>query len=141
MVARNKRILVIDDEPFNVISMQLSLSRLGIKGLGNLVDRAYNGLEGVKKVKDSLASGKQTYGLVFTDISMPVMDGYEASNEIREFYRVKQVPQPLIIACTGHMEEDFIKKAWLHDIDEILPKPVNVDILAEIIKEILDMPD
>ena len=38
-----KRILIVDDEPFNVISMQLSLGRLGIKGLGSLVDRAYNG--------------------------------------------------------------------------------------------------
>ena len=109
------------------------MGRLGIKGLGSLVDRAYNGLEGVNKVKDSLTSGKHTYGLVITDISMPVMDGYEAASEIRDFYRVKQVPQPLIIACTGHMEEDFIKRAWVHDIDEILPKPVNVDILGEII--------
>ena len=46
-----KRILVIDDEPFNVISMQLSFSSLGIKGLSSLVDRAYNGLEGLNKVK------------------------------------------------------------------------------------------
>lgn len=44
----------------------------------------------------------------------------------------------MIIACTGHMEEDFIKKAWQHDIDEILPKPVNMDILADIATEILE---
>ena len=35
------------------------------------------------------------------------------------------------------MEEEFIKKAWVNDIDEVLPKPVNVDILAEIFKDIL----
>lgn len=45
-----KRILVIDDEPFNIISMQLTLSNMGIKGLGSLVDRAYNGQEGVEKL-------------------------------------------------------------------------------------------
>ena len=56
-VPTTKRILVIDDEPFNVISMQLSLGRLGIKGLGTLVDRAYNGLEGLNKVKNSFLSG------------------------------------------------------------------------------------
>ena len=74
-----KRILIVDDEPFNVISMQLCLSRLGIKGLGSLVDRAYNGLDGLNLAKDSFLNGKHTYGLIITDISMPVMDGYEAS--------------------------------------------------------------
>jgi len=36
------------------------------------------------------------------------MDGYEASSEIRDFYLTKKVPQPLIVACTGHVEEEFI---------------------------------
>ena len=56
-IPNEKRILVIDDEPFNVIGMQLSLSRLGIRGLVSLVDRAYNGLEGLNKVKNGLLSG------------------------------------------------------------------------------------
>ena len=132
-----KRILIIDDEPFNVISLQLSFSRLGIKGLGRLVDRAYNGLDGLNLAKDAFMRGKHIYGLVITDISMPVMDGYEASQEIRDFYRQKNVPQPMIIACTGHVEEQFIKKEWLSDIDEILPKPVNFEIFREIFGDII----
>ena len=56
-IPTTKRILIIDDEPFNVISMQLSLSRLGIKGLGSLVDRAYNGLEGYNRAMDSFLNG------------------------------------------------------------------------------------
>ena len=46
-VPMKKRILIVDDEPFNVVSMQLSLGRLGIKGLSSIVDRAYNGHEGL----------------------------------------------------------------------------------------------
>ena len=72
--------------------MQLSLSRLGIKGLVRLVDRAYNGLEAINKVKYSLFTGSHVYALIITDISMPVMDGYEASSEIRKFYKTRQVP-------------------------------------------------
>ena len=79
----------MDDEPFNVIGMQLSLSRLGIKGLDSLVDRAYNGLEGISKVKNALRRGSHIYSLIITDISMPMMDGYEASTEIRNFYEDK----------------------------------------------------
>ena len=136
-IPTKKRILIVDDEPFNIISMQLSLSRLGIKGLGLLIDRAYNGLEAVNKVKNSFLYGTHVYGLIITDISMPVMDGYDASSEIRDFYLLKKAPQPLIVACTGHVEEDFIKKAWHHGIDELLAKPISIDILSEIFKDII----
>ena len=43
----------------------------------------------------------------------------------------------MIIACTGHVEDEFINKAWMHDIDEVLPKPVNMQMLADIFDEIL----
>ena len=78
-IPRTKRILVVDDEPYNVLSIQLIMSRLGIKDIGRLVDRAYNGKEALKKVKDSLLNCKHVYGLILTDISMPIMDGFESS--------------------------------------------------------------
>ena len=46
-----------------------------------------------------------------------------------------------MVACTGHVEEEFIKKAWICDIDEVLPTPINADVLFEILKDILVMPD
>ena len=69
---------------------------------------------------------------------MPVMDGYDSSREIRDFYEANQMKQPLIVACTGHVEEEFIQKAWFCGIDEILPKPVSIEVLTEISKEIID---
>ena len=121
--------------------MQLSLNRLGIKGLGSIVDRAYNGLEALNKVRNSFESNSHIYGLIITDLSMPVMDGYEATQNIREYYRTNFVPQPMIIACTGHVEEQFIKKAWVNEIDEVIPKPVNVELLADILNEVLVIAD
>ena len=48
------------------------------------------------------------------DCSMPIMNGYEATDAIRAFVENKNFLQPLIVACTGHTEEEFIKKAWDH---------------------------
>ena len=132
-----KRILIVDDEPYNILGMQITLFNLGIKGLCTIVDRAYNGLEAFKKVQDSFQSGSHIYGLILTDISMPVMDGFEEADEIRNFYRINKVAQPMIVACTGHVEEDYIKQAWVHEIDEVIPKPVNAEILKEIFKVML----
>lgn len=104
-VFTSKRILIVDDEPYNILGMQLTLSRLGIPGIIDIVDRAYNGLEAVLKVKEGYSTGSHIYGLILTDISMPIMDGYEEASEIRSFYREKRVTQPMIVACTGHIEE------------------------------------
>ena len=56
------------------------------------MDRAYNGLEALTKVKMAFENETHVYGLVLTDISMPVMDGFELSEEIRSFYRDHNVP-------------------------------------------------
>ena len=136
-----KRILIVDDEPYNVLALQFLITHLNISGLLNIVDRAYNGLEAFKKVKDSYLNGSHIYGLILTDISMPVMDGFEASQQIRSFYRSKQITQPLIVACTGHIEPSFAQRAWANEIDEIVPKPINIEILSSIMDEILLIED
>jgi YesN/AraC family two-component response regulator len=43
----------------------------------------------------------------------------------------------MIVACTGHSENEYIFKAWRHSIDEVLPKPTNLNILKEILGEII----
>ena len=67
------------------------MNHLCINGLADIVDRAYNGLEAFSKVKESFENGLHVYGLVITDISMPVMDGFELTEEIRNFYRLNRV--------------------------------------------------
>ena len=38
------------------------------------------------------------------DCSMPIMDGYEIKEKIREFYDKNKIDQPMIVACTSHTE-------------------------------------
>ena len=44
----------------------------------------------------------------------------------------------MIIACTGHVEEEYIKKAWIHQIDEVLPKPIKIEVLRDIFENIVE---
>ncbi len=43
----------------------------------------------------------------------------------------------MIIATTGHTEDEYIKKCWVHQIDEVLSKPINVEIIKQIMKDII----
>ena len=41
------------------------------------------------------------------DCSMPIMNGYEASDEIRTFVKNDNILQPMIVATTGHREKEY----------------------------------
>ena len=66
---------------------------------------------------------------------MPVMDGYEATLKIRQYMAENLLHQPVIIACTGHTEPEFIQKAWRSQMNEVLFKPINIQVAKEILKE------
>jgi hypothetical protein len=43
----------------------------------------------------------------------------------------------MIVACTGHTEDEYVKKAFMHLMDEVIPKPANILIIKEILKELI----
>lgn len=68
------------------------------------IHKATNGREAVDKVIKAHEGGKFSYGLIFMDCSMPIMDGYEASDEIKNYLLKRKMYQPMIVAVTGHAE-------------------------------------
>jgi len=85
----SRRIMVCDDEPFNVqgliIVLKAVVKKMGVseKLVDELVDKCYNGKEAVELIKKQAECGEQ-YALIFMDCSMPILDGYEATTEIRK---------------------------------------------------------
>ena len=107
-----RRILVVDDEAYNLLAMEGLLKLLKkFPGLERLVDTAVSGEQCVEMAKNGL-SGNHLYCLVFMDLSMRPMDGYQATEALRELYHDHQ--QPKVVACTGHVESLYIEKAWRH---------------------------
>ena len=80
------KVLVVDDMPFNVMSLKLMLeSKFFVT-----CDEAFSGSEGLEKVsarfqKRHTANCKTFYPLILTDINMPGMDGFQMTKKIIEF--------------------------------------------------------
>ena len=69
---------------------------------------------------------------------MPMMDGFETATTIRQYIAANGLRQPVIIACTGHTEQEFVKKAWRSGMNEVLFKPINFQAAKEILSETLE---
>ncbi|MEM8681601.1 MAG: response regulator, partial [Planctomycetota bacterium] len=112
-------VLVVDDGESNRRLIQLVLERAGAT-----VTAAVNGAEAVK------AAGEQHFDIVLMDVMMPVMDGYEATATLRE----QQIQVP-IIALTAHAMKEERQRALDSGFDDFIAKPVNIDLLLEVVAE------
>jgi signal transduction histidine kinase len=107
----NGRVLVAEDNPVNQRLVKAMLSRLGLD-----TDSANNGAEAVAMLQEC------RYDAVLMDCQMPVMDGYQATIEIRRSQSAgtRHVP---IIALTANVMEGDRKKCLDAGMDDYLSKP------------------
>jgi len=76
--------------------------------------------------------------MVFTDLSMPMMDGYRLSAKIRKLYkkyRFSKDEEPTIIALTGHTESEFFTHAFKMGVDQVYSKPVQREVIRTCLLE------
>ena len=69
------------------------------------------------------------------DFSMPILNGIEATKEIRKFINCNNYLQPIIVGVTGHVQESFKKEGLDAGMDKIYPKPFYLKDLEEVLKQ------
>ncbi len=97
----NRRALVVEDNELNAEIMREMLNMTGIK-----VDRAENGKVAVEKLE---SEPENYYDIVFMDIQMPIMNGYQAAEAIRQMDQRKDVHTiPIIASNSDAFVEDIL---------------------------------
>ena len=112
------RILLVEDNPVNQKLASIMLDKGGYK-----VEVAGNGREGVER----FTSHPDSIDLIFMDIQMPEMDGYEATHAIRD-RGFTEVP---IIALTAHAMKGEREKCLSHGMDDYITKPIKREVVFE----------
>ena len=77
-----------------------------------------------------------SFKLIFSDFSMPGLNGVDAVREIRAFFETHNVPesmQPYIIGVTGHVHKDFTDIGLKAGMNEIVSKPLYYPMMLRII--------
>ena len=119
-----KKVLLVEDNEINLEIAQILLEEAGF-----IVDTAKDGTYAVEKMKNAKAGD---YDMILMDIQMPIMDGYEATRQIRNHEAAngnpylangKHIP---IIAMTANAFEEDRKMAFDAGMDEHIAKPLDI---------------
>lgn len=115
------KVLVVEDQPSNRALMVQILAAKGFK-----VDVAVNGKKAVEACRQNV------YDLILMDCHMPVMDGYEASCNIR---KIKAEKQPVIVAMTAYASKEAETQCMEAGMDGFISKPFRMEQLMRILQK------
>ncbi|MDD5287056.1 MAG: response regulator, partial [Desulfuromonadaceae bacterium] len=126
----NAHLLLVEDAPVN-----RELGRIMLENLGCRVDTAWNGREALEAIE------RQSYDLVLMDCQMPEMDGYEATQRVRERERSSstvpvgegQSDHLIIVALTAHAMQGDRQTCLDAGMDDYLTKPFSTLQLSEVL--------
>lgn len=112
-------VLLVEDNYFNQVLVQIVLQKLGYHIL-----TANNGEQALSMAQ------KQPVSLVLMDIEMPGMNGYQATEQLRQLTAYTNTP---IIAMTAHCSEEVIQQCYRHTMNDVLSKPfTNAELMQKL---------
>ena len=121
-------IMVVDDSALTVKRLVTMLEQLGHE----VIKTCKSGLEAVETIKYLVNKGSAPPDLITMDITMPDMDGIEATRRILALH-----PQALIIMVTSHGQEQMVMDAISAGAKGYVLKPIKQDKLQESIKKVM----
>jgi signal transduction histidine kinase/CheY-like chemotaxis protein len=119
-------VLLVEDDVTNRRFVQMTLTRLGCR-----VDVADNGEQA------TTVSGANDYALIFMDLQMPGLDGFEATRRIRA--RERGGPRTPIVAVTAHVLPGVRERCMEAGMDEFVSKPVTFASLKDVLVRTLSL--
>ncbi|MDA3897331.1 MAG: response regulator [Desulfobacteraceae bacterium] len=129
-MSEKKRILIVDDEPDFVSIVKKNLEKGGFD-----VDVAYDGVEGIEKVKANPPDA------IVLDVMMPEKDGYTVCSELKADEKYNNIPILLLTAVADHVSSTRYSHydGMSTEADDYLPKPASADDILDSIKSLLNM--
>lgn len=124
----NRRVLLVEDNELNMEILEELLSTTNIQ-----IEKAYDGQQAVSMV---ISQPAQYYDIIFMDIQMPVMDGYEAARQIRNMERDDLHVIPIIAVSANALASD-VENSLIAGMNGHIPKPVDLDELIDTLQQYL----
>jgi CheY-like chemotaxis protein len=119
-------VLVVEDNLINCMVIESLLRRLGLT-----VSVVHDGQQALAAITAKPAALTTPPQLVLMDLQMPVLDGYAATQQIRQWETNQRCPRLPIIALTADAFEEDRQRCLAVGMDDFLTKPIAIDTLKQ----------
>ena len=124
-INKSGKVLIVEDNKANQMFIQIILKKLNFE-----FEVAYNGQEAIQKFQE------KRFDLILMDENMPVMNGIEATKQIRKIEKNENKHTPIIAVTANALPGD--KERFLSEgFDEYLAKPIDIKLLKEVMNRFL----
>ncbi len=130
--ASKYKILIVDDNQLNIKLAKTIFTKKGFR-----VEAAEDGKMAVEAYIDSFKNEGESFDAIFMDIRMPVMDGFEATEEIRHYEQINKLPEIPIFAMTAGADEFWKNRYQEIGLSGIIAKPIGIQQIEEITQQFL----
>lgn len=121
---KGMKVLLCEDNEVNVKVASMILKRLNFE-----IDVAENGQEALNKFLHV------KYDIIFMDCMMPVMDGFQATQKIRELEKESEAKPVLIVALTANANEEDKQKCTDAGMNDFISKPIKREFVEEVVNK------
>ena len=128
----NPKILIVDDNAFNLTAIKELLKAFGIKA-----EKVTDGELAIQSVVNNEGSCKscKNYKLIFMDIEMPRLDGFQATQILRKKMLEREISFIPIIGITGHNPAEKRVECLTSGMNDMTLKPVTNKVMKELLKK------
>ncbi|KAL4461902.1 hypothetical protein ABPG72_001603 [Tetrahymena utriculariae] len=129
---KHAQVLVVDDNQFNVIAIQQQINKLDLQ-----IDMAFSGESALQKIQERIKNNFPCcpfYLMIFMDIDMPVMNGYETTQLITQVFKENLISsfECPIIACSAYVNPEDKQKAFESGMLDYVTKPIMLGTLDKV---------
>ncbi|MCM4151504.1 response regulator [Arenibacter sp. N53] len=131
-VMKIETVCIIDDDPIFVYGTKVLLNYNSCFGSSVIVHE--DGKEALENLTSMVKNGQQLPDVIFLDLNMPIMDGWEF---LDEFVKLSLKNKPRVYIVSSSIDNQDIEKAHTYDIvKDFIVKPLSDSILADLFKTI-----
>ena len=127
---RCPKILIVDDDTFNLTALEQILSKLRFT-----CDWALNGKEAIEKIKarqvNRCGDACRQYKMMFLDCQMPILNGFETATLLKQMMNEGEIDRLRIVGCTAFCQEADERKAKQAGMDDFCMKPINLVVIKQ----------
>jgi len=119
-----RRVLLVEDNPINQAVASAMLQKMGLS-----VELAENGREALERY-----GADRDFALVFMDVQMPLMDGFEATRRLRSLEAQEGLRRVPVVALTANAMTEDREACLAADMDDFLAKPMTKEALRGVLE-------